>query len=258
MVLCLQRSLSLVSWRSFFRSHDWSVHTPSASCPVATAWPCKIAGEDGDTAGLKVNGTNWIVFQETEQRKSRIWEISRDLWWGHGAVLAFVLVCPWLLATIRPKEEVQSARRWKHGQCQYTITIVGWLKTPSETRSVHPYLSPRDWSFLSYQTGMLLRTQVPEVCWGSNEWMSRGTFSTAPGPTRCWWVHSKHIYFLFYFIYIFIHERHRERGRDTGRERSILHARSLMGDSIPGPGDHALGPKQTFDHESPRCPSRHI
>ena len=41
------------------------------------------------------------------------------------------------------------------------------------------------------------------------------------------------------FIYLFM--RDIERGRDTGRERSRLHTRSLMWDSILGLQGHTLG-----------------
>ena len=42
-------------------------------------------------------------------------------------------------------------------------------------------------------------------------------------------------------------DRERERGRDTGRGRSMLHAGSLMWDSIPGLQDHALGQRQMLN-----------
>ena len=53
-------------------------------------------------------------------------------------------------------------------------------------------------------------------------------------------------FFLFFFLtfYLFIHDRHRERVRDTGRERSRLPVGSPMGDSVPGPWDHALSLRQ--------------
>ena len=51
---------------------------------------------------------------------------------------------------------------------------------------------------------------------------------------------------LFYdFIYLLV--RDRERGRDIGRERSRIPVRSLTWDSIPGPQDHDLNQKQTFN-----------
>ena len=40
----------------------------------------------------------------------------------------------------------------------------------------------------------------------------------------------------------------RENGRDTGRERSRLHTKSPMWDSIPGLRNHALNWKQTLNH----------
>ena len=56
-------------------------------------------------------------------------------------------------------------------------------------------------------------------------------------------------FFFFFFKILFINERHteRERGRDTGRGRSRLHAGSPMGDSIPGPQDHALHQRQMLN-----------
>ena len=39
----------------------------------------------------------------------------------------------------------------------------------------------------------------------------------------------------------------RERGRDIGRERSRFLAGSLKGDSIPGPQNRDLSPRQTFN-----------
>ena len=54
------------------------------------------------------------------------------------------------------------------------------------------------------------------------------------------------------FIHLFMRdtekERERERGRDTGRGRCRPHARSLMGDLIPGLQDHALGRRQVLNH----------
>ena len=41
--------------------------------------------------------------------------------------------------------------------------------------------------------------------------------------------------------------RDRERDRDTGRGRSRLPAGRLMWDSIPGPQDHDLSQRQTFN-----------
>ena len=46
----------------------------------------------------------------------------------------------------------------------------------------------------------------------------------------------------------------RERGRDTGRWRSRLPVGSPMWDSMPGPWDHALNPRQMLNTEPPRCP----
>ena len=64
---------------------------------------------------------------------------------------------------------------------------------------------------------------------------------SAQSPTKLFYIHFKKIFF-----YLFIHERQRqrgrererERGRDPGRGRSRLPTRSLILDSIPGPGDH--------------------
>ena len=47
-------------------------------------------------------------------------------------------------------------------------------------------------------------------------------------------------------FYLFI-MRDKERGRDTGRGRSRLHAGSPMWNSIPGPQDHVLGPRQMLN-----------
>ena len=52
--------------------------------------------------------------------------------------------------------------------------------------------------------------------------------------------------FNFFFKDVFIHET--QRGRDTGRGRSRLPARSPMWDSIPGPREHDLSWRQTFNH----------
>ena len=49
-------------------------------------------------------------------------------------------------------------------------------------------------------------------------------------------------------FYLFIHERHGERGRDTGRGRSRLSVGSPIQDSIPGPRDHDLSPRQMLNH----------
>ena len=59
--------------------------------------------------------------------------------------------------------------------------------------------------------------------------------------------------FIFKRFYLFIHERHRKRGRERGR----LHARSPIGDSIPGLQDQVLSQRQTLNRraaEPPRCP----
>ena len=63
-------------------------------------------------------------------------------------------------------------------------------------------------------------------------------------------------FFFFFFLrlYLFTHGRHREGGRDTGRGRSRLCVGSPMRVSIPGPRDHALGPRQTLNHWATQVP----
>ena len=54
------------------------------------------------------------------------------------------------------------------------------------------------------------------------------------------------------FIYLFMTDT--ERDRHIGRGRSRISVVSLMQDSIPGPGDHALGKGSCSTTELPRCP----
>ena len=67
------------------------------------------------------------------------------------------------------------------------------------------------------------------------------------------WIGLGNIFFKD-LIYWLIHERHTERGRDTGRERR-LPVGSQMGDSIPGPQDHALNQRQMLNHWGTQAPS---
>ena len=53
---------------------------------------------------------------------------------------------------------------------------------------------------------------------------------------------------------LFMHETHTHRGRDTGRGRSRLLAGSLMRASNPGPRDHALSQRQTFNQGATQMP----
>ena len=56
------------------------------------------------------------------------------------------------------------------------------------------------------------------------------------------------LFFLFKILFIYSWETQRERGKDIGRERSRLHARSLIWDSILELQDQALNQRQ-----SPHC-----
>ena len=59
---------------------------------------------------------------------------------------------------------------------------------------------------------------------------------------------SQEVAFFFSLrFYLFIHERHRERSRDPGRGRSRLPTGSPMWDSIPGPQNHDLSPRQMLN-----------
>ena len=61
---------------------------------------------------------------------------------------------------------------------------------------------------------------------------------------------SSHVFGCFFFLRfcLFIHERHRKRGRDIGRGRCRLPVGSPTWNSIPGPQDHNLSPRQMLNH----------
>ena len=61
-------------------------------------------------------------------------------------------------------------------------------------------------------------------------------------------------YFSKDFINLFM--RDTEREADTGRGRGRPHAGSPMRDSILGPRDHALSPRQALNHRASQAPSK--
>ena len=67
--------------------------------------------------------------------------------------------------------------------------------------------------------------------------------------------HNHFLFCLFVLKTLFIHERHRDKGRDTKGGRSRLPAANLMRDSIPGPWDHNLSPRQMLNHWATGRPS---
>ena len=75
--------------------------------------------------------------------------------------------------------------------------------------------------------------------------LSRKTESARLGNPEILYLHLRpSLLFFFLSLYLFIHERHPEWGRDTDRGRSKFLTRSLLWDSILGPGSV---PEQKLD-----------
>ena len=69
-------------------------------------------------------------------------------------------------------------------------------------------------------------------------------------PNRCTTGAAPLLVFLSFFSFskiLLIHERHKERCRERHRGRSRLPQGSLMQDSIPGPWNHDLSPRQMLN-----------